>query len=92
MPVAEECVAVGDAFVRAACDPENRFTSPDMLQREGQPVDRDSVARRNEPLRLLGVPVGIGPPGEPPTVVTTLGRPERRISKNMLCTHLLNAA
>ena len=60
MPVAEERVAVGDALIRAAGDAQNRLAAPDVLQREGQAVDRDAVAARDEPLRLLGVAVRIG--------------------------------
>ena len=91
MTVAEEGVAVGHALVRASGDAQNRLAPPDVGEREGQAVDRDPVAQLDEPLRFLRIPVGIRSPGEPPTVVTALGRPERGVRKDVLGTHFLSA-
>src|SRR5262249_59770205 len=46
--VAEERVAVGHAIVRATRDPEHRLAAPDVLEREGEPLELDHVTAFDE--------------------------------------------
>ena len=89
VPRAEEGVRVRYALVGAAADPQHRLAAPDVRQREGQPVDLDAVAALDQPLRLLGVPLCIGPAGQPPAVVAPLRGPERRVREDVLRAHPL---
>ena len=91
MPVAEEGVRVGDAFVRAARDSQHRLASPDVREREGQAVHHDPVAALDEALGLLGIAIGVGPPRQPPAVVAPLGRAQSRIRVHVVGAHLLAA-
>src|SRR5881392_2707197 len=89
MPVAEERVTVRHALVCTTGDTENGFAAPHVREREGETVDRDPVARLDESLSYVSVPVGIGSPGQPPAVRTSLRRPERGIGEDVLGAYIL---
>jgi hypothetical protein len=92
LPRTEEGVAVRDAVIGAPGDPEDGLSSPDLRQVEPQPVDLDPVTALHQPLRLIRVAYRVGPPGQPPAVLTALGRTERRVGEDVLVAHLLPAA
>src|SRR5258705_13944179 len=92
MPVAEERIAVGHALVRAAGDAQHCLAAPDMFERERQAVDRDPVTPGDEPLRLFGVALRVRPSRQPPAVVTTFRRTERRVREDVLVADLLAPA
>ena len=91
MAIAKESVGVGDPLVRSARNAEHRLATPDVREREGQPVDDDPVAALDEGPGLVLVALGVGPSGQPPAVFAPLGRTKRGVGVDVVGAHLLPA-
>ena len=75
MAVAEQRVRVGHTIVGAAGNAQNGLAAPDVLERELEPIDLDPVTAIDQLSGLIGITLGIGTTGEPPSFPTPLRRP-----------------
>ena len=92
MPIAEERVAVADALVGLALDPQHCLAAPDVVEHEEHPVDLETVTRIDQRLCVGRVTLRIRTAGEPPAVVAPLGRAQRRVREDVLVRDALAAA